>query len=109
MDRNDYIYERLEDVLAFVEHTKCWGENKEHRRLRHKAEATLKEVMGDYLKKVSKLQKVLAIAEQELDAYEAEVSSLCILEKISVEELRQIEKRIDRLDCAVLNVIKENE
>ena len=56
-----------------------------------------------------KLKKVLEIAEQDLDAYEAEVSSLCILENISVEELRQIEKRIDRLDCAVLNVIKENE
>ena len=56
-----------------------------------------------------KLKKVLAIAEQNLDAYEAEVLSLCVLENISVEELRQIEKHIDRLDCAVLNVIKENE
>ena len=55
------------------------------------------------------LKKVLAIAEQDLDTYEAEVASLCALEGISIEELRLIEKHIDRLDAAVINIIKENE
>lgn len=55
------------------------------------------------------LKKVLEIAMQDLDTYEAEVASLCILEGISVEELRLIEKHIDRLYAAVINIIKENE
>lgn len=55
------------------------------------------------------LKKVLEIAMQDLDTYEAEVASLCTLEGISIEELRLIEKHIDRLDAAVINIIKENE
>lgn len=56
----------------------------------------------------TKIEKIVSITKQDLDYYGIEVASCCVLNDISIEELRMILRRVEMLEEGIENVIKEN-